>query len=154
MSGVLTVEYASRFLNETLVYAWTPTWGTPAREARRFGMLSTPTEWRSREDPLTFTAPETPGEYFIIVLAGAEEGEHFLLSGTNWVMREPTWGDGNDVADWPRETLRRVVEGRDVPVLTSSLRMTEGRRSIQPDRHYPIAIRVVVDASARTISAE
>jgi len=154
VSGVLVVEYASHFMNETLVYAWTPTWGTPAREARRFGMLSTPTEWRSREDPLTFTAPETPGEYFIIVLAGAEEGEHFLLSGTNWVMREPTWGDGNDVADWPRETLRRVVEGRDVPVVTSSLRMTEGRRSIQPDRHYPIAIRVVVDASARTISAE
>lgn len=117
-------------------------------------MLSTPTEWRSREDPLTFTAPEAPGEYFIVVLAGPEEGEQFLLSGTNWVMREPVWGDGNDVADWPRETLRRVVEGRDVPVHTRSLRMTEGRPSRQPARHYPVAIRIVVDAKTRTVSAE
>lgn len=152
--GVLRVEYSSHYSNETLIYAWTPTWGSPAKEARRLGVLSTPTEWRSRDDPLRFTAPTVPGEYFIVIVGGPEEGERFLLSGTNWVMKEPRWGDGNDVANWPRETLRRVVEGRDVPVESRILRITNDRPAVSPARHYPIAIRIVVDANARAVSAE
>lgn len=154
VSGVLRIEYSSHYTNETLTYAWTPTWGDAAKQARRFGVLSTPTEWRSRDDPLRFTAPTVPGEYFIVIVGGPEEGERFLLSGTNWVMKEPRWGDGNDVAGWPREMLRRVVNGRDVAVQSKILRMTDGRPTISPDRHYPIVIRVVVDANTRAVSAE
>lgn len=154
VSGVLRVDYTSHLVNETLVYAWTPTWGDPAKEARRFGMLSTPTDWRPRDDPLTFRAPSIPGEYFIILLGGAEEGEQFLLSGTNWVMKEPRWRDGNEVARWPRETLMRLTMGREVAVESRIVRLTHGLESIYTDRHYPAAFRLVVDAKARAVSSE
>jgi DNA-binding SARP family transcriptional activator len=49
-------------------------------------------------------APTLPGEYQLLVLYAAETEFRFAASGTNWVLGEPQWDDGNDIADFtPRQ---------------------------------------------------
>ena len=50
-------------------------------------------------------APRRPGTYRLIFVFQAETTVDYILSGTNWTVGRPVWGDGNDVARWSREQL-------------------------------------------------
>jgi len=152
VEGVLQVVYTTELLDETIVYAWTTTWGDAASFARTIGVLSTPFTDRAREDFLRFDAPNAAGEYFVIVVAGTETNEKFLLSRTNWVMGEPRWGDGNDIARLPRESLLRGLGGEEVP--GTILRRHEGEVKYLPEPMSLVVIRVVVDPAIASMRVE
>lgn len=147
VSGALTVLYTTRMSDETIVYAWTPTWGDPKEVGEAIGVLSTPFIDRPRTDPITFIAPQKEGTYYIIVAASAETEARFLLSQTNWLMKEPKWGDGNDLATWPAEQIERAMNGK----ITASqvLRRQDGEQRYSPGTIGVTAFRVVVDAHIR-----
>lgn len=53
-------------------------------------------------DPNTgkrLTAPAAPGRYPILLIFDAETEMQYIASGTNWMVGEPVWYDGNDLAD-------------------------------------------------------
>ena len=45
-------------------------------------------------------APMVPGVYHLVVVYASETEFRFAASGTNWVLAEPQWNDGNDIADF------------------------------------------------------
>lgn len=147
VSGALTVLYTTRMSDETIVYAWTPTWGDPKEVGEAIGVLSTPFIDRPRTDPITFIAPKKEGTYYIVIAASAETEARFLLSQTNWLMKEPRWGDGNDLATWPAEQVERAMNGK----ITASqvLRRQDGEQRYSAGIIGVTAFRVVVDAHIR-----
>lgn len=152
IEGTVRIEYASSVVDATLVYAATPTWGDPSREGLTIGVLSAPSPPRQRGDPLSFRAPDAPGEYFFILTAGAETEAKYLLSRTNWVVGEPVWGDGNDVAQWPREDLLRLMRGESARAKT--LKFYDGKLRYMEDAFSAIAFRVIVDPAVAAPTVE
>lgn len=152
LEGVVRIQYSSNYVDATLVYAATPTWGDPYRMGRTIGMLSAPTAPRLRGDPLSFEAPDVPGEYFIILIAGAETEAQYLLSRTNWVVGKPVWGDGNDVAQWPREDLLRLMRGE--AARAKILTVYDGALQFKENTYSAIVVRVVVDPAATRPTVE
>lgn len=152
VEGVVRIQYSSQFVDATLVYAATPTWGDPSRMGQTIGMLSAPTAPRPRGDPLSFEAPDVPGEYFFILIAGAETEAQYLLSRTNWVVGKPVWGDGNDVAQWPREDLLRLMRGE--TARAKILTFYDGALQFKENTYSAIVVRVVVDPAATRPTVE
>lgn len=154
IAGDVTVAYTTRLSDETIVYAWTPTWGDPARQVHRLGYLSSPFTNRLRTDALAFIAPRVAGEYFVVLIAVPEEDERFALSGTNWALKRPVWGDGNDVAAWNADSLRQLALGHADGISATYLTRFEGVVQYMPRRFKPAVLRVVVDPSVKLIAAE
>jgi uncharacterized protein (TIGR03437 family) len=71
---------------------------------------------------LNFTAPSSPGTYWIIAAAGNEGSVANLLSCTSSIAGNAVWNDGNDVADWSLSTIQTAnTSGTvQVPYLYSS----------------------------------
>lgn len=151
--GTIRMWYASRFVDATVILAATPTWGDPAKVGFRLATLSGPTEGREREDPLAIVAPEAPGEYFLILIPGAELDASNVLSGTNWTYGNPVWGDGNDVARWPRERLMRALRGQRVWVRGANLH-PERAGTYRDAMLQPIVIRIIVDPAVSRVTIE
>lgn len=149
--GTIRIDYESHWLDATVVLAATPTWGDPEQVGFRMGMLSGPTHGRERQDPLGVVAPTVPGEYFLILVAGPETDAPYLLSRTNWTYGRPVWGDGNDVARWPREALLEAMRGQ--PVQSEFLRPYGGGTRTEDPLH-PIVIRIIVDPSVSRVTIE
>ncbi len=57
-----------------------------------------------------FIAPRQAGTYWLLLLVDAEPGMRFIASRTNWVLTEPVWYDGDDLADLGPEQLGRLDE--------------------------------------------
>jgi hypothetical protein len=53
-------------------------------------------------------APTVPGTYPLLIVFAAETEFRFVASGTNWILREPVWNDGNDVADFTPEQVAEL----------------------------------------------
>lgn len=149
--GTIRIDYESHWLDATVVLAATPTWGDPEQVGFRMGMLSGPTHGRERQDPLGVVAPTVPGEYFLILVAGPEADAQYLLSRTNWTYGRPVWGDGNDVARWPREALLDAMRGQ--PVQSELLRPHGGGARTEDPLH-PIVIRIIVDPGVSRVTIE
>jgi len=49
-----------------------------------------------------------PGTYPLLVVFAAETELRFVASGTNWLLREPVWNDGNDLADFTPEQVEAL----------------------------------------------
>jgi hypothetical protein len=74
-------------------------------------------------------APRTPGRHFIVTAAGLETDAAYLFSGTNWVVGRPIWGDGNDIARWPAESILQAIRsGRARPWKVFLISDSGGRR--------------------------
>ncbi len=150
--GWLRVEYATYGVDETIVYAATPTWGRPEREGFAIGVLSTPTVGRQRTDSLGFRTPTLPGDYYMILVAGTETDALFLLSQTNWVLRTPVWHDGNDIAAWSPAQIDQSI--RSGYVEASILRLFQGKRVRLRSQVSATAFRVIVDPKVRGLTVE
>lgn len=68
-----------------------------------------------------FMAPDRPGRYRIVLTWELETEMRFIASRTNWILGEPRWNDGNDVADLSEAQLEELdrsgvtLFGRDMP---------------------------------------
>jgi hypothetical protein len=142
--GVLRTEYDAYWDDETVAYAATPSWGDPRTGWMSLGTLSTPAQGRLRSDSLSFTAPQAPGPYHVVIVAGPESNAAFLLSATNWVLESPVWGDGNDVKGWPVTKIEAAMrDGR----ATSQVRRKRGGQVVYSQQTWLVtAFRVVVDS--------
>ncbi|MBY0488828.1 MAG: AAA family ATPase [Gemmatimonadaceae bacterium] len=98
ISGVVQMEYSAPWAAASVWVAVTPSWGDPATVGREVTPLTTPVRWDVVDIPVSFTAPTTPGRYWLLFVAAAEPSGGYILSNTNWSMNRAVWGDGNDVA--------------------------------------------------------
>jgi len=90
-------------------------------------------------------APMVPGVYHLVVVYAAETEFRFVASGTNWVLGEPKWNDGNDIADF---TPGQIEELRTTgQTLQTILTRNPVGRQIVFDRHIRpgFVIDVVVE---------
>ncbi|HEX4933317.1 MAG TPA: hypothetical protein VFV33_09075, partial [Gemmatimonadaceae bacterium] len=150
--GKLTISYDTYYLDETVAYAGTTTWGDPEKAGYSFGVLSTPEVGRVRVDSIGFMTPAAPGTYHLVLVAGAESNADYLLSATNWTSGRPLWGDGNDVARWSEEKLAAAM--RDGHVATVFRRTQAGQPPTYMQLVLAAAIRIIVDPSATRATVE
>ena len=90
-------------------------------------------------------APMVPGVYHLVVVYAAETEFRFVASGTNWVLGEPKWNDGNDIADF---TPGQIEELRTTGLTIQTMRTRNPvTRQIVTDRHIRpgFVIDVVVE---------
>jgi hypothetical protein len=144
--GELALRYTAVVNEETIVLGYTPTWGDPSSAYRFVERLQGP----AVNAPVAFTfaleAPRTPGRYFVVVAVGLETDAAYLFSGTNWVVGRPIWGDGNDIARWPAESIVQAARSGRVRHLKAFLITgSEGRRvEVQRESLGASAVQVVV----------
>jgi hypothetical protein len=98
ITGVAQIEYSAPWPAASVWMAVTPSWGDPSTLGREVTPLTTPVRWDVVDVPVSFTAPTTPGRYWLLFVAAAEPSGGYILSNTNWSMNRALWGDGNDVA--------------------------------------------------------
>ena len=108
ISGDLLLHYTSYWGSASVILGATATWGDRKKNFVDLAPLFTPAENQPRRAHITFTAPETPGIYHIVVAFDAEGNVEDFMSGTNWRMPEPIWNDGNDIVDWTPEQLTQA----------------------------------------------
>lgn len=108
IDGVVQLHYSSGYTAASVWASMTPTWGEPAREGRELFPVPTPVTSDVVDAPVTVQAPSVPGHYWILLTIAAEPSGGFALSGTNWTMEQPIWGDGNDLAQLPDSVLRKA----------------------------------------------
>ncbi|MFO0241060.1 ATP-binding protein [Gemmatimonas sp.] len=116
LDGVLQVEYASSWVAASVWLAMTPTWGDPRAVGRELIPLTTPVRWDATDVPIAVQTPSTAGTYWLLVVIGAEPSGGFLLSGTNWTVGAPVWGDGNDLATLPDSVIRAARDAGTVSI--------------------------------------
>jgi uncharacterized protein (TIGR03437 family) len=155
LSGSFTVQIVSTYAsNAVMSMGATPTWGTHSTSFIDVGGFSTPTNGLNRTVTVNWTAPTTPGTYYIVAAFAGEYSAAAVMSCTNWSYGNPVWNDGNDVADWSSATIEgamssgrayvpyllsagmqqlyvpataiRVVVGGTDPAATSSLKLVSG----------------------------
>jgi hypothetical protein len=90
-------------------------------------------------------APMVPGVYHLVVLYAAETEFRFVASGTNWVLGEPKWNDGNDIADFtPGQIEELRTTGQTLQTILT--RNPVGRQLVFDRLHRPgFVIDVVVE---------
>ncbi len=79
------------------------------------GVTTFTTEIRDAHSRRRFQAPTTPGRYQILFLSDTETEMRYIASGTNWIVGEPAWHDGNDLHDLSADQLAILASGGRVP---------------------------------------
>lgn len=89
---------------------------------------------------LSIRAPETPGDYHLVLAFAAETDARWIASGTNWAVGSPMWDDGNDLADLTRD---EVAEANERGQLTRRWYFQHMQRyDLQPTATTVIEVRV------------
>ncbi|MDQ8162128.1 MAG: AAA family ATPase [Gemmatimonadota bacterium] len=141
ISGVVQVQYTAPWPAASVWLSMTPTWGEPRELGRDLRPMPTPVTQDIADMSVGVQAPMTAGRYWLLFAMDAEPSGGNLLSRTNWMLQEPVWGDGNDIASLPDSTIRRAnVDG----VITSWLAYPDtGRRAEKPCRESARRVRGV-----------
>lgn len=100
----LVLNYSSPWPAASVILGAWPSW-MPRQAPLTVHPLLTPALGRLDEARLAIAAPQTPGNYHIVLAFHAEDRVANFFSGTNWILGEPRWNDGNDVADWGEREL-------------------------------------------------
>lgn len=98
IDGMIQLRYSSALAAASVWLSMTPTWGAPESVGRELLPMTTPVNLEVVDIPVTVQAPTTPGRYWLLFSVAAEPSGGYALSGTNWMMNKPIWGDGNDLA--------------------------------------------------------
>ena len=106
ISGQFTVQINSTFSpNAAMAMGLTPNWGTHAVSFVPLPGFTNPITDQTRNITVSLTAPSTPGTYYIIIAFNTENTAAQVMSCTNWLVSNPVWGNGDDVADWTPTTI-------------------------------------------------
>lgn len=112
ISGVVQLQYTANWPAASVWLSMTPTWGDPQLLGRDLIPVTTPVNQDILDMSIGVQAPKDAGHYWLLFIVDAEPSGGFALSRTNWTLKEPVWGDGNDIANLPDSTIRRAnVEG-------------------------------------------
>ena len=112
ISGVVQVQYTADWPAASVWLSMTPTWGDAKELSRDLTPLPTPVTQDIVDMSVGVQAPTTAGHYWLLFALDAEPAGGFMMSRTNWILEEPVWGDGNDVASLPDSAIRRAnVDG-------------------------------------------
>jgi hypothetical protein len=143
ISGVIQVLYSSFHRSASVWLAMTPTWGDPETAGRDITPVTTPTTNNVIDVLIDYVAPDRPGRYWILLALAPEDSGGFILSGTNWTMREPVWGDGNDLASLPDSLIREANRiGWVVSPVARSRRWLE--RTLGKEQETDVSIRCTI----------
>lgn len=95
----------------------------------------------------SFSAPTTPGRYWLVLLVDAESGIRFSASRTNWALGEPRWFDRDDIADLPESALAELATTGRVrwPRLRHHPEFPDGLRRAEDEWIVGTTIEVVVE---------
>ncbi len=127
LDGTITIVYSSYFTTAAVLLAAVPTWGDRRTSAMPLLALPTPAHDQTLTVPLAgLRAPSRPGRYPLILVAWGETEAKYLASGTNWVVGDAVWNDGNDVVDWGPDLLARARDSGYVTI--TRLRQDAARR--------------------------
>jgi hypothetical protein len=103
----LTFEYTTTGATANYVVAAAPGWMPPREGTIRVAGLPRPV--RMAWQTVRFVLPPAPAGHQHVVLAfGAEDSADHLMSGTNWTVGSPVWGDGNDLAELPEAQVQTL----------------------------------------------
>src|SRR5262249_54902903 len=106
VSGSITVQINSTWpSNATMAMGVTPSWGDRPTSYTDLGGFSTPVSNMSRTINLNYTAPNTPGTYYIIAAFRGEFNAGQVMSATNWTVGQLYWNDSDDIAGWQASTI-------------------------------------------------
>ncbi len=100
----LDLVYSSPWPAASVIMGAWATW-MPRQEPITVRPLVTPALDRPEAVRLQLKAPGKAGLYHLIVAFNAEDRVVNFFSGTNWILGEPRWHDGNDIADWSETDL-------------------------------------------------
>jgi len=115
LSGSVDVSIRSAKALEDRVLAATPNWGE-RRDAGWLAACAMPDDQSTTID-IDLYAPVAPRWYDLILVAGEEGGFRHLLSATSCLENvAPVWEDGDDLFDWPDETIQAAIETGSVTV--------------------------------------
>jgi DNA-binding SARP family transcriptional activator len=143
INGVIQVLYSSFHRSASVWLAMTPTWGDPKTAGRDITPVTTPTTNNVIDVLIDYVAPDRPGRYWILLALAPEDSGGFILSGTNWTMREPVWGDGNDLASLPDSLIREANQiGWVVSPIARSRRWLE--RTLGKEQETDVSIRCTI----------
>lgn len=103
----LDLVYSSPWPAASVMLGAWATW-MPRQEPITVRPLVTPALDRPETVRLHLKAPGKAGLYHLIVAFNAEDRVVNFFSGTNWILGEPRWNDGNDIADWGETDLENA----------------------------------------------
>lgn len=140
VSGTLLIEVQrpNTSPGNVVPVGYTSSWGTHSSSYTTVAS-STPGGTVSYSVPINFSAPSTPGTYYLIFSSRPEMNLGWVMSQTNWTMGSMSWNDGYDIAD--------VTEPQAVDALTTGyliLGMLEG--GIYKPTYYGITyVKIIVE---------
>lgn len=150
----LDLRYTSPWPAANVVLGATPSWGDPATGFVRLASLVTPGVDYGAHARFTVRAPDAPGAHRILLAMGAEENVGYLLSGTNWSVGRPVWGDGNDVAHWSADQVAEANASGSAPTRMLSHRDGSPRTGLARSSPAPLLASKPVRVAATTIELE
>lgn len=103
--GELFLRYDAFWAAASVILVAVPTWGDKQSSFVTLAGVATPTTGAGLRQSVVIEGPRAPGEYHLLLAFAAEPDGRWIASGTNWKVGEPIWGDGNDLADLPRDSI-------------------------------------------------
>ena len=122
----LTFEYTTTSATANYVVAASPNWVPPREGTIRLAGLPRPV-WLAWQTVRFVLPPAPPGHRHVVLAFGAEDSADHLMSGTNWAVGAPVWGDGNDLAELPEAQVQTLWRTGRVQVDRYLLRSYQGR---------------------------
>jgi hypothetical protein len=110
VTGSVTLDYFSSWnSNAVISFGGTSTWGDNAASYRDYGYLSTPGTG-TRTVNVDWTAPTTPGKYYLIYSFNGQFNAGQVMSLTSWATGDghAVWNDGNDIADFSQYQINEL----------------------------------------------
>lgn len=103
--GTVEMSYSTYWSAAAVFMCGGTSWGQPAASWWTVYPLATPAEGAKRTATLNIKGPVSPGMHHIILALYADRSCDYVMSGTNWTIGEPVWGDGNDLSGWGARDL-------------------------------------------------
>ncbi len=103
--GELELAYTSGWpAGQPVVFGLTPTWGDPSTAYGDVRQLASPAVGAPIDLRVNITAPRQAGSYWLVLAfrGASDAAQLFSMTADD---REPSWGDGNEVADWSLEQI-------------------------------------------------
>ncbi len=113
IAGRLRFRYSAYWAAAAVVLTSVATWEAPDSGYASVLAVATPMEHGVLRPSINLAGPRAPGRYHLVFAFAAETDGKWIASGTNWLMGEPTWGDGNDLAGIGQaELAQAAADGR------------------------------------------
>jgi DNA-binding SARP family transcriptional activator len=113
ISGPLRFRYSAYWAAAAVVLTSVATWEPPESGYTSVVAVATPMDHGVLRPSIDIAGPREPGRYHLVFAFAAETDGRWIASGTNWMVGQPIWGDGNDLAGiGEAEVARAAADGK------------------------------------------